>query len=288
MKAYYYSSYGSDQDQYPHMLRVLEKCRPLHAGVELAIYSRLSARPQHIPNLLKAREQLAPYPAVFHGPFFELEATSEPDSEAAAYMEEAFRTSFDLCRLFHAPSIVMHTNQRSYKDAEKARLQENARNMILRLGEIAREKEVKLTVENVGFRYNHSMLFSEDEFIGLIQSLPEHIGCLIDTGHAILNDWDLEQDIAVLGSRIWAYHIHNNGGDRDSHRPLFEAGMKYSREQIISMFRAMERFSPDADWILEYSPGPHITPELMLHDFTEVDNILKEIHSGDSAAGKDG
>lgn len=278
MKGYYYSSYGSDQDQYPHMLSVLEKCRPLNVGVELAIYTRLSARPQHIPNLLKVKDEFAKYPTLFHGPFFELEASSEPDSEAARYMLESYEISFDLCRQFHAPSIVMHTNQRSFEDSEQAHLQENSRNMILKLGELARRAQVEMTVENVGFNYKHSVLFPEDDFIALIQSLPEDIGCLLDIGHAILNDWDMERLIAILGRRIRSYHIHNNPGDVDSHRPLFESGMKYSRDQIVSLFRAMEKYSPDADWILEYSPGPHITPELMYHDFCEVDSIVRSIH----------
>ncbi len=277
MNGLYYSSYGSDQDQYPHMLKVLEKCKPLNVGVELAIYSRISQRPQHIENLLKVKDEFVSYPTLFHGPFFELEATSEPDSEAAKYMIEAYKTSFELCNIFNAKSIVMHTNQCVFEDKDQAHLQENSRNMILTLGELARQAKVEMTVENVGFNYNHSVLFPEDDFIALIKSLPEDIGCLIDIGHAILNDWNIERVIAELGSRISAYHIHNNPGDRDTHRPLFEDGMKYSYDQIVSMFKAMEKYSPDAAWILEYSPGPHITPELMLNDFTEVNNILKSI-----------
>lgn len=277
MKGYYYSCYGSDQDQYPHMLKVLEKCAPFNVGVELAIYTRISMRPRHIPNLLKVRNEFAGYPTLFHGPYFELEATSEPDSEAAKYMIESYETAFQLCNIFKAPSIVMHTNQRSFEDSEQAHLQENSRSMILRLGEMAKKANVEMTVENVGFNYAHSVLFPEDDFIALIKSLPEDIGCLIDTGHAILNDWDIERVIAELGGRISAYHIHNNPGDLDSHRPLFEDGMKYSRCQIVSMFRAMEKHSPKAHWILEYSPGPHITPELMYNDFAEIDGILKSI-----------
>ena len=278
MNGYFYSSYGSDQDQYPHMLQVLEKCKPLNVGVELSIYTRISARPQHIPNLLKVRDKFREYPVLFHGPFFELEATSEPDSEAAQYMLESYKTSFDLCNVFDAKSIVMHTNQRSFEDNEKAHLQENSRNMILKLGELARQAGVQMTVENVGFFYAHSVLFPEDDYIELIKSLPDDIGALIDIGHAILNDWDIERVIAELGTRIKSYHIHNNPGDRDSHRPLFEPGMKYSREQIFDLFKAMERYTPDTEWILEYSPGPHITPELMWNDFCEVDGMLKQIH----------
>ena len=192
-------------------------------------------------------------------------------------MIESYKTSFELCNIFNARSMVMHTNQCSFEDKDQAHLQENSRNMILKLGELARQAKVEMTVENVGFNYAHSVLFPEDDFIALIKSLPEDIGCLIDTGHAILNDWDIERVIAELGSRISAYHIHNNPGDRDSHRPLFEEGMKYSYDQIVSMFKAMEKYSPKADWILEYSPGPHITPELMFNDFTKVNDIYKSI-----------
>ena len=279
MNGYYYSCYGSDQDQYPHMLKILEKCKPLHVGIELAIFSRVSARPQHIQNLLAVKDQFTNYPILFHGPFFELEATSEPDSDAAKYMLESYQVSFELCNTFDAKSIVMHTNQRSFEEQEKAHLQENSRDMILKLGELARQAKVRMTVENVGFNYAHSVLFPENEYIELIKSLPEDIGALIDIGHAILNDWDIERVVATLGTRIKSYHIHNNPGDRDSHRPLFEDGMKYSRDQIIELFKAMEKYTPDTEWILEYSPGPHITPELMYHDFKEVDSILTNIHS---------
>lgn len=278
MKAYYYSSYGSDQDQYPHMLTILEACKPLNVGVELAIYTEKSARPEHIPNLLKEKENFSSYSKLFHGPFFELEATSEPGSEAAEYMLASYKKSFELCKIFDAPSIVMHTNQRAYADNEKAHLQENSRDMILKIGELARRAKVEITVENVGFNYNHSVLFPEDEFIELIKSFPEDIMCLVDLGHAILNDWDIERLIASLGKRITSYHIHNNPGTRDLHRPVFESGMKYSRDQIKEVFRAMERYSPDAYWILEYSPGPHITPELMYNDFREVDAMVRDIH----------
>lgn len=260
------------------MLSVLDACKGLHVGVELAIYTEKSARPEHIPNLLKVKDQFLAYPTLFHGPYFEVEASSEPGSEPAEYMLASYQTSFELCRLFHAPSMVMHTNQRAYEEHEKLHLQENSRDMILKLGEMARQVKVELTVENVGFNYKHSVLFPEDDFIALIQSLPGNIMCLVDLGHAILNDWDIERLIAVLGGRIAAYHIHNNPGTRDLHRPVFESGMKYSRDQIIEVFRAMEKYSPNANWILEYSPGPHITPELMRHDFSEVDSIVRMIH----------
>ncbi len=200
---------------------VLEKCSPLNVGVELAIYTRNSARPQHIPNLLQVKKNSLPsIPRFSTARFFELEATSEPDSEAAAYMKESYEISYDLCRQFHAPSIVMHTYQISYEDKDKLHLQDNSRNMIIALGEMARKAGIELTVENVGFNYNHSVLFSEDEFIELFSSIPDDIMCLIDLGHAILNDWDIERLIAALNKRITAYHIHNNQGVRDTHRPL--------------------------------------------------------------------
>lgn len=279
MKDLYYSSYGSDQDIYPHMLEILERTKPLGVGVELAIYTEKSPRPQHIPNLLKVVDQFKPYKTLFHGPFMELEATSEPDSEAARYMLDSYRIAFDLCKRFHAPEIVMHTNQRSYEDAEQVHLQGNSIDMILKIGEMAGEAHIALTVENVGFNYKHSVLFPEDDFMELFDKLPEDIGCLIDIGHAILNDWDIPRVIEKLGSRIKSYHIHNNAGDADTHLPLFYENMKYSKKDIVDLFRVMERCTPDANWILEYSPDPHITADLMEADFTEVRTILRQINS---------
>ena len=228
---YYYSCYGSDEDDYPHLFRIMEKIAPMKAGTELAIFTEKSARPSHIRNLLEMKDRLMKYPVIFHGPFAELEATSEPGSSEAEYMKESYRRSFDICREFHAPSIVMHTNQRTYADGEKDHLQRNAILMIRALGETALRKNVELTVENVGFRYNHSMLFSEDEFIDLFNEIPENVQCLIDIGHAFLNGWDMEKVIGKLSGRIRSYHIHNNDGIRDIHRPLFEKNMIYSERE---------------------------------------------------------
>ena len=72
--------------------------------------------------------------------------------------------------------------------------------------------------------------------------------------------------VEALGDRVEAYHLHNNAGDADSHRPMFEEGLRYSREDFRKLFRVMEEKSPKADWILEYAPGEHITTQLMVEE----------------------
>ncbi|MBO4377493.1 MAG: hypothetical protein J5889_00925, partial [Clostridia bacterium] len=62
----------------------------------------------------------------------------------------------------------------------------------------------------------------------------------------------------------------------DSHRPMFEAGGRYSPEEMKELLRVIHRCSPDADLILEYHPGEHITKELLTDDLTVLAKIAAE------------
>ena len=135
---------------------------------------------------------------------------------------------------------------------------------------MARARGARPTVENVGFCFKDTILFDEDEFSDLILGLPAHIGCLIDIGHMIVNRWDAQRVVRALGSHIFSYHIHNNDGTRDGHRPPYEPGLLYTPAQMDALFACMEAYSPDAEWILEYEPGPHISIESVRGDLRRM------------------
>lgn len=244
---------------YDALESILEPLKRYDVGVELSMFDD----PDYIARLRAVRGRFAPYYTTFHAPHIEVEATSPEGSAGHARILRAMAESFDICGEFGAHSIVMHTNQVSFKPEEKRALQQRSLNTLRQIGRMAAAKNIDLLIENVGEGIFDSMLFDEDEFVELFDQVDPASNCLIDIGHAMINDWDFEKLIRRLGKRIHAYHLHNNDGHADIHRPLFEAGMKYDAARLKQLLGWAERHSPRADWILEYAPGAHITPELV-------------------------
>lgn len=237
-------------------------------GVELSIFPDAGYR----ERLMAQVDRFAPYYVTFHGPFVEFEATSPKGSEGRAAMVDAFRTSFDIYRAFGAHSLVIHTNQRKFEESERKALQDNAVDTLREIAALAKEKDALLLIENVGEENIESMLFDQQDFIRLFDRVEEGAGCLIDIGHAMINRWDIEAVIRTLGTRIKGYHLHNNDGVHDIHRPLFEMGGFYTQAMLQSLFDCMQTHTPDADWILEYAPGAHITQDLISG---EIETVLR-------------
>ena len=80
---------------------------------------------------------------------------------------------------------------------------------------------------------------------------PEkHLKFLIDTGHAVLNHWDMSEVLKTLGTRIRAYHIHDNYADYDAHLKVGEGPTDWTK-----FFRDYKLHTPDARLVLEYAQG---------------------------------
>lgn len=71
---------------------------------------------------------------------------------------------------------------------------------------------------------------------------------MIDIGHAIANNWDLDKVITELKENIIAYHFHNNDGEKDLHKSIYDGKADY--ERIISL---VKENTSEANIVLEYS-----------------------------------
>lgn len=172
--------------------------------------------------------------------------------------------------------MVMHTNESHFQEADRPAMRERSKEMILFWHERFKAQGIHMTVENVGFPKKDNLLFDYDHFIQLFSELPEDIGCLIDTGHAMLNDWDIPALIKTLGPRIRGYHLNNNDGVNDAHYPTFAPDGYLSPEKMEEIVAAIAQYSPDADLILEYMFGDRITEEQMHSDIRRVARIMEE------------
>ena len=139
--------------------------------------------------------------------------------------------------------------------------------------------EAPTSYQELGYPLKDNLLFDYDEFVRLFAELPDEIGCLIDTGHAMLNGWDIVKLIKTLGPRIRGYHLNNNDGKHDSHYPLYDSEGYYSPQQIDEMLRAIAIYSPNADLGIEYAPDGRFTTESLYADIRRVVRVTEEAAS---------
>ncbi|MEA5004553.1 MAG: sugar phosphate isomerase/epimerase, partial [Christensenella sp.] len=117
----------------------------------------------------------------------------------------------------------------------------------LELDNIAKKENVELLVENMPFT---DQLMDQEVFLKTFE--PENqLKFLIDTGHAILNKWNMTEILKTLKSRIRAYHIHDNFGDFDAHLKVGEGPTDWTK-----FFKDYWLYTPDARLVLEYAKGP--------------------------------
>lgn len=261
------SAYAFKFDHYEAMLDFLKNdVKDPAIGFELNI----NEEDDFMDHLSSFSEDFSPYYISMHAPHKKIEAAVENESPEKALFLKKFEQAFAICQAFNAGAMVMHTNELPVSPENKEHLQSLSIQSILDVHRYAQQTTTQLLVENVGLRPNNSILFNEDEFIDLFSRLPESIGCLFDIGHAYINRWDMERVIATLGSRIKAYHLHTNDGEKDLHFPLFTGQGKLSNSEVNALLDHIIQHSPEATWVMEYAPGSYITKELLIEELAQV------------------
>lgn len=267
-KRVYLSSFCVNFQDYQWLRNCIDHFEDFPVGVEFATWWELQP---DMPQRLDSQVELfRGIPATIHSPFYEI--CNEDGSEGQKQMTALFDHACKQYHAFNATSMVIHTNEGKFPKEK----QELAVRRILELHEKFKAQGIPMTVENVGYPHKENCLFPYEDFIKLFDQLPEDIGCLIDTGHAMLNDWDIVKLIETLGPRIRGYHLNNNNGSGDSHYPCFDSRGYYNEQQMEDVIAAIAKYSPDADLILEYAPGPHITEELMHTEIRRVVSIMEK------------
>ena len=269
MKPIYLSAFCVAFQDYQMLRNMVDEMQDIPAGVEFGTSWHY---PEFQQRLDAQVEVFRGCPITLHAPF--VESCCAPGSGEYADMMEAFRRAFDWYHRFDATSMVMRTHSRRIPAEQKTFFQQQAEAVIWEMAELARKEGIRLTVENVGFASKGGLLYDQGEFVQLFGRLPGDVGALIDIGHAMVNGWDLPELVRTLGSRIGGVHLHTNDGTSDGHRPLFTPGMYYTQDQTEALLRTIGRCCPDADLILEYAPGAHITPESMGEDVRRVQALV--------------
>ena len=265
MNRFLISVYGSNFENYDHIL----SCMAIEdgLGVELAISpEKLGFNRRLIGQLDIFRGKLVS----FHGPFEKIEASSPEGGITNQHYLESYEISFPITQAFNGQYVVMHTNQCAIVEQERKSLQTMSLTTIEKVAARAMEEEVSLLVENVGEPLLQSVLFNMNDYIKIFNKIPG-VNSLIDVGHALLNNWDLEYLISSLAKKIKAYHIHSNDGIDDLHWPISRGIL-----DVSSIARLISKYTPDALIVFEYAPYDFVGPELYKKDIKLLKKLLRE------------
>lgn len=159
---------------------------------------------------------------------------------------------FTLYHRFNAANYVIHTNGPLQEPLDTKRADELRKivsERLYRFNELCIKEGVNMLVENLGFGSGLLALFDEQQFLKLFDDNHD-LKCLIDTGHAAIEKFDMFRVQEILGARLQGYHLHDNNGIDDSHHRI-ETGCVNWRH----FCEGAARFTPNAEFVFEYKPS---------------------------------
>lgn len=167
------------------------------------------------------------------------------------YTLDKHKACFELAQSLGAGYAVIHTNSLAPRSAEDIAVQKAILpERMAMTADISKGFGLRIAVENVGFRYNSSLVAELSDFISLAEN--RSLEFLVDTGHAHANGCDIPALIDTLGERIAGFHFHDNDGTTDSHLPIRSGTTDWD-----SIFTAIKRSANAADRTIEYA-APYV------------------------------
>lgn len=200
--------------------------------------------PDQWESLLSQLYQSSRGPFSIHAPFTFVDI-SAPCDEGKLF--DVLRRPFDLYHRYNGEFYVLHTYGEVDRPETSDHLEECRKRSVERLAkfqEICKKEGVHLAAENLCA--GKTPMFDQGQFLQLFRDIPD-MNCVLDVGHALVTGMDIPTVQRELGSRICAYHLHNNDGKRDTHARLRDGIMDWA-----SFAQNAARYTPDATGVLEY------------------------------------
>ena len=175
----------------------------------------------------------------------------------------SFHGPFRKCNMADLSSNSWEKTLYSYTESFKMASKYNPKFMVLHTNE-GKKYGIDVVIENVGIREN--MVFSQNEYEEFI--LKNKYKCLIDIGHAYLNEWNIESLIKKLKNNILGFHFHNNDGLYDRHDPISSGKIDYSK-----IIKLVKENVPTGVIVLEYDFSKD--KNILLKDWKELEKTLE-------------
>ena len=166
------------------------------------------------------------------------------------YSIARFEESLKLAKQCHAKEMVFHASLfgRTTPLEERADMRRRWIERYPEWSALAQQYGVSLLVENSGIPSHDDELFSQEQFCELADVFPD-MTFLLDIGHGHDTNWNQVALIEKLGTKITAYHLHNNDGHEDNHWPLRD---KRGTLEFMPILEAAKKHTPNAAMIIEY------------------------------------
>lgn len=199
-----------------------------------------------------------------HAPF-QGEGVDMSTTENESWLFDYLRQPFDLYHKYNADGYVVHMNSPYPVEPtldERAERLKRVEDRLARFNDLCKREGVNMLVENLAFSKG-ATLCGQQEFLSIFEHNPE-LDCIVDTGHAALAKIDIFEVQKALGSRLKAYHIHDNDGVRDGHQRIGAGVIDWKR-----FGEGARLYTPHANFVMEYNPGAVASVQGYMDD-TEV------------------
>jgi len=160
-----------------------------------------------------------------HPPLVNTAALDEGERAVAIHK---YRAALALSGRLGIRDMVIHSGHRPCRQVNAEQSRALARGILRAVGETARNAGVRLLLENTGW-HEHAILDTPDDLLELAESAcPPDTGLLLDTGHAVLQHFDVGECARMWLPRLAQVHAHDNNGEFDDHLPLGEGVIDWS------------------------------------------------------------
>ncbi len=168
-----------------------------------------------------------------HPPLANTAALDEGERAVTIYR---YRAALALASRLGVRDMVIHCGQQPGPQVGAERSRELAGRTLRAVGQTAQNLGVRLLLENTGWE-EHWLLDTPDDLIELAESAcPPDTGILLDTGHAVLQRFDVAGCARAWLPRLVEVHAHDNMGERDDHLPLGEGVIDWA--SLIGLLEA--------------------------------------------------
>ena len=189
-------------------------------------------------------------PFSIHAPF-QGRAVDMSLTEDEKWLFDYLREPFDLYHRYGAEGYVVHMNGPYPAEPtaqERTERLKRVEDRLARFNDLCNREGVTMLVENLAFSHG-ATLCGQKEFLEVFAHTPA-LNCIVDTGHAALAGIDIYEVQRTLGSRLKAYHVHDNDGRTDGHQRICSGVIDWQR-----FGEGARKYTPDANFVMEYNVG---------------------------------
>lgn len=262
---FFISSLINDFDKMEEVALWVDSLNDPQIGVELIAFTHDS---KYSERLIKILDKIT-CPISFHGPYINVEATSDVGSKQYEFYKESYRTVAKLAKKYNVNHIVYHYSQLGFNPETINHVKINSKESIKYILELQETYGVPILIENLAFIKDTTPLYSNAEYKNLFNEFTR-ANSIIDVGHANINKLDIKEFIQEHGDKVKAYHFHNNDGLKDSHARVRDGSFDYTQ-----LMQSYNKHTSEANIVIEYEPHTNCSKAQLLDDINYIRSLIR-------------